>query len=59
MKPSGLITKVIVDFHNEPISKVDVDLRTWPLAIDTDDRSGKAIRAGNDPVDAPVIPHRL
>jgi len=48
-----------VDCNDEPISQIHVDLRTWPLPIDTDDRSRKTIRACSNPINAPIVLDRL
>ena len=57
MKACRLITQVIGDGHDQPVSFVDIDLRTWPLAVDANDWPREAIRTRSDPIDTPVIFH--
>lgn len=51
---SCLVTKSIVEVHNEGVTNVGLKLGTWPLIVDTNDRSSKAIRGSPNPCDIPV-----
>ena len=56
MKTSRLVAKVVVDVDDEEVSKVNIYLRTGPLAIDANDRPGESIvRVPVDPVNAPIV----
>ncbi len=56
MKTGRLVAKVVVDVDDEEVSKVNVYLRTGPLAIDANDRPGESIvRVPVDPVNAPIV----
>lgn len=44
-----------MDGNNEAVPQIYVDLRTWPLTVDTNDRPCKTIRASSNPIDAPFV----
>lgn len=51
----GLISKVVVDVNNDPVSNGGLDARRRPLTVDDDDGSRYAIRGDRLPADAPVV----
>lgn len=56
MKAGRLVAKIVVDGDNKMVSEINVYLRTWPFAIDPDDRARESsVRVPVDPVYAPVI----
>lgn len=55
VKTSRLVSKRIVHVNNHLVPKVDINLRTRPLAINPNHRSLKAIRRCSDPRNIPSI----
>ena len=54
MDARALIPQAVVEIHNQSITQVDINLRTWPFSIDTNDWTLVAIGRRVDPGHVPL-----